>query len=45
MDRLEGFLYAVSYLLTGVAFGVLGEEIEERFRTWWRARKYGGNKK
>jgi hypothetical protein len=39
MDRLEGFLYAASYLLAGVAFGVLGEEIEERIRTWWKARK------
>ena len=44
MDRLEGILYAASYLLAGVAFGVLGEALEDRIRNWWRARKYGGNK-
>jgi len=41
MDRLEGILYAASCLLTGAALGIVGEEIEERIRTWWRARKSG----
>ena len=39
MDRLEGILIATGCLLTGAALGILGEILEERIRTWWRARK------
>jgi len=41
MDRLEGILIATGCLLTGAALGIVGEEIEEIIRTWWRARKSG----
>ena len=39
MDRLEGILLATGCLLAGAAAGILGEMLEERLRTWWRARK------
>jgi hypothetical protein len=44
-SRLEAILIAASCLFTGAALGIIGEAIEERIRTWWRARKYGGKKK
>ena len=39
MTRLEGILIAGGCLLAGAAVGILGEILEERLRTWWRARK------
>jgi len=42
MDRLEGILLVVAGITASVVLGILGEALEERIRTWWRARKYGG---
>jgi len=45
MDRLEAILFVVLGITASVVLGILGEAVEERIRTWWRARKYGGKKK
>jgi len=42
MDRLEANLFVVLGITAAVVLGILGEALEERIRTWWRARKYGG---
>jgi len=42
MDRLEANLFVVLGITASVVLGILGEALEERIRTWWRARKYGG---
>jgi len=42
MDRLESILFVVLGITASVVLGILGEAVEERIRTWWRARKYGG---
>jgi hypothetical protein len=42
MDRLEANLFVVLGITVSVVLGILGEAVEERIRTWWRARKYGG---
>jgi hypothetical protein len=44
-SRIEVILFAAGCLLTGAALGIIGEAIEERVRTWWRDRKYGGKKR
>jgi len=44
MDRLESILFVVLGITASVVLGILGEAVEERVRTWWRARKYGGKK-
>ena len=44
MDRLESILFVVLGITASVVLGILGEAVEERIRTWWRARKYGGKK-
>jgi len=44
MDRLEAILFVVLGITASVVLGILGEAVEERIRTWWRARKYGGKK-
>jgi len=44
MDRLESILFVVAGITISVVLGLLGEALEERVRTWWRARKYGGKK-
>jgi hypothetical protein len=43
--NLDYIIIPLSCLLIGAALGIIGEAIEERIRTWWRARKYGGKKK
>ena len=40
MDRLEAILLVVAGITGSVVLGILGEAVEERIRTWWRARKY-----
>jgi len=42
MDRFEANLFVVLGITAAVVLGILGEALEERIRTWWRARKYGG---
>jgi|TARA_R110000851_G_scaffold310892_1_gene470903 hypothetical protein len=42
MDRPEAILLVVLGITASVVLGILGEALEERIRTWWRARKYGG---
>jgi hypothetical protein len=42
MDRLEAILLVVAGITVSVVLGLLGEALEERIRTWWRTRKYGG---
>jgi len=44
MERLEAILFAVSGITLAVVLGIVGEAIEERIRTWWRDRKYGGKR-
>ena len=44
MDRTEAILLVVAGITASVVLGLLAEEAEERIRTWWRARKYGGKK-
>ena len=39
MDRFEAILLVVAGITLAVVLGLLGEELEERIRTWWRARK------
>tara|TARA_Y100001938_G_C7965018_1_gene366349 strand:- start:131 stop:271 length:141 start_codon:yes stop_codon:yes gene_type:complete len=45
VDRFEAILIVLAGITISVVLGLLGEAIEERFRTWMRDRKYGGNKK
>ena len=42
MDRFEANLFVVLGITISVVLGILGEALEERIRTWWRTRKYGG---
>jgi len=44
MERLEAILFAVTGIALAVVLGIVGEAIEERIRTWWRDRKYGGKR-
>jgi hypothetical protein len=45
MDRLDAILFSLAGITLAVVLGLLGEAVEERVRTWWRARKYGGKTK
>ncbi len=45
MDRLDAILFSLAGITLAVVLGVLGEAVEERVRTWWRAKKYGGKTK
>ena len=39
MDRFEAILLVVVGITISVVLGLLGEELEERIRTWWKRRQ------
>ena len=39
MDRFEAILLVVAGITLAVVLGLLGEELEERIRTWWKQRQ------
>tara|TARA_A100001391_G_scaffold87023_1_gene57466 strand:+ start:41 stop:190 length:150 start_codon:yes stop_codon:yes gene_type:complete len=39
MDRFEAILLVVVGITISVVLGLLGEEAEERIRTWWKQRQ------
>ena len=39
MDRFEAVLLVVAGITVSVVLGLLGEELEERIRTWWKQRQ------